>query len=252
MRPSAWQPDARAFDGFAPLDQQLRFALQYAALVPSNHNAQPWRFLVNGDAVQILADRTRALPVVDPFDRELLISCGAALFNLCVALSQFGLAYSITLFPSEADPDIVANLSVARGGHRDVELVNLFDAITARVTTRAPFVDEVIPRGVADEAGCCVRSRRSRGHLYRSVRGAPGDRGVDREGRSCAVRGRALSARTGQLDSSAARTIGSRHFFAFGGGWQECGLSLIRRRSGSGRTFHAWFEYTVCSRRESL
>jgi len=94
MRPSAWQPDARAFDGFAPLDRQLRFALQYAALAPSNHNAQPWRFLVNGDAVQILADRTRALPVVDPFDRELLISCGAALFNLRVALSQFGLAYS--------------------------------------------------------------------------------------------------------------------------------------------------------------
>jgi nitroreductase len=139
-----WQPDARSFDGFAPLEQQLRFALQYAVLAPSNHNAQPWRFLVNGAAVQICADRTRALPVVDPFDRELLISCGAALFNLRVALSHFGLAYSITLFPSEADPDIVANLSVSRGGHHDVELARLFDAITARVTTRAPFVDEVI------------------------------------------------------------------------------------------------------------
>jgi hypothetical protein len=29
-----------------------------------------------------LADRTRALPVTDPEDRELTISCGCALFNL--------------------------------------------------------------------------------------------------------------------------------------------------------------------------
>jgi hypothetical protein len=61
-----------------------------------------------------------------------------------VALSHFGLAYSITLFPSETDQDIVANLSVSRDGYRDVQLAGLFDAITTRVTTRAPFVDEVI------------------------------------------------------------------------------------------------------------
>lgn len=140
----AWHPDTRLFDAAAPLEQQLRFALQYAVLAPSNHNAQPWRFLVNRDTVQVCADRTRALPVVDPFDRELLISCGAALFNLRVALSHFGLAYAITLFPSEADPDIVASLRVSSDGYRDAGLAGLFDAITARVTTRAPFVDEVI------------------------------------------------------------------------------------------------------------
>jgi hypothetical protein len=32
-------------------------------------------------AIDVLADRTRALPVNDPEDRELTISCGCAVFN---------------------------------------------------------------------------------------------------------------------------------------------------------------------------
>lgn len=143
VSPSVWEIDEQLFDASAPLEHQLRFALQYAVLAPSNHNAQPWRFIVDGDSAQLCADRTRALPVVDPFDREMLISCGAALFNLRVALSHFGIAYSITLFPSDFDPDIVARLQVTTDGHRDPTLTNLFSAVTRRVTTRAPFASEV-------------------------------------------------------------------------------------------------------------
>lgn len=81
---------------------------------------------------------------VDPYDRELIISCGAALFNLRVALSHFGLACAITLFPSETDPDIVAHLKVSPNGHRDTDIAGLFSAMTKRVTTRAPFADEPV------------------------------------------------------------------------------------------------------------
>ncbi|HWT36869.1 MAG TPA: nitroreductase, partial [Paraburkholderia sp.] len=145
---SAWQIDETHFDHAAPLSEQLRFALRYAVLAPSNHNTQPWRFLIDGNTVQVCADRLRALPVVDPFDRELLISCGAALFNLRVALSYFRLAYAITLFPSEADPDVVALVQVSRHGHRALALAPLFTAITKRVTTRAPFADEPVAADV--------------------------------------------------------------------------------------------------------
>ncbi|OUL95675.1 Acg family FMN-binding oxidoreductase [Paraburkholderia hospita] len=141
---SACDAREQRFDTSAPVDQQLRFVLQYAVLAPSNHNAQPWRFIVDGGAIQVCADRMRALPVVDPFDRELLISCGAALFNLRVALCHFGLAYAITTFPSETDPDVVALVHVSRDGHCDAKLPELFEAMTARVTTRAPFVDEPV------------------------------------------------------------------------------------------------------------
>lgn len=128
----------------ASMDERLRFALHCAMLAPSSHNSQPWRFIVGGDSVSVCADRLRALPVSDPFDRELIISCGAALFNLRVALSRLGLAYSIAIFPSGVDPDLVAEVRMLPDGRRDETLPDLFDAIAMRVTTRQPFADEPV------------------------------------------------------------------------------------------------------------
>lgn len=153
---TAWTVDERQLDPNAGINEKLRFALRYAVLAPSNHNTQPWHFIVDGESVTLCADRTRALPVVDPFDRELLISCGAALFNLRVALSRFGLAYAITLLPSTIDADVLAHLRVIRDGHCDTRLASLFEAIPLRVTTRETFADEPAPpdfRQRLEEAG---------------------------------------------------------------------------------------------------
>ncbi|KAE8759179.1 nitroreductase [Paraburkholderia madseniana] len=142
---TAWSVDEHQLAPNAGIEEKLRFALRYAVLAPSNHNTQPWHFIVDGDCVTLCADRMRALPVVDPFDRELIISCGAALFNLRVALSRFGLAYAITLFPSPADVDVLAHLRILRDGRCDASLTPLFDAMPRRVTTRETFADEPVP-----------------------------------------------------------------------------------------------------------
>lgn len=140
----AWQVDEQTLRPDASPGEKLRFALRYAVLAPSSHNTQPWRFLVDGDTVALCADRLRALPVADPYDRELVISCGAALMNLRIALAHLGLPYAITLFPSPDDPDVLAHLRVVQGGRHDRSLPPLFRAITQRVTTRAPFADEPV------------------------------------------------------------------------------------------------------------
>ncbi|WP_205208599.1 hypothetical protein [Arenimonas caeni] len=62
-----------------------------AVLAPSSHNTQPWLFRPGEGHVELLADRTRALPVNDPDDRELVISCGAALLTLRAAAAGAGL-----------------------------------------------------------------------------------------------------------------------------------------------------------------
>ncbi|HDR9358626.1 nitroreductase [Burkholderia vietnamiensis] len=126
-------------------EDQLKALLAYAVLAPSSHNSQPWRFVVNGATISLCADRMRALPVVDPFDRELIISCGAALLNLRVALDHAGLAHTITTFPSEVDPDLLALVRVCDDGYSDAALGALFDAIPERVTTRAPFEASTVP-----------------------------------------------------------------------------------------------------------
>ena len=58
--------------------EQLRYVLRYAALSPSTRNTQPWRFGIVGDALELRADRSRALAVLDPEGRELVMSCGSS------------------------------------------------------------------------------------------------------------------------------------------------------------------------------
>src|SRR5262245_55774431 len=60
----------------------LRECLEAAVAAPSIHNSQPWRFRVTALGVDVFADRDRGLHVIDPIGRELLISIGAAVFNL--------------------------------------------------------------------------------------------------------------------------------------------------------------------------
>jgi hypothetical protein len=54
--------------------EKMRFLLTYAVLAPLGHNTQPWLFRLSGEEVELHADRTRGLSVVDPEDRR-IISC---------------------------------------------------------------------------------------------------------------------------------------------------------------------------------
>jgi len=67
------------------LPEPIRRALELAVQAPSSHNSQPWRFRVREAEIELWADTSRQLHVVDPDARELTISCGAALFNLVCA-----------------------------------------------------------------------------------------------------------------------------------------------------------------------
>jgi nitroreductase len=120
--------------------EKLEGLIPFAIRAPSSHNSQPWKFTVFSDHLELRADRTRRMPVVDPDDRELIISCGAALGYLEVALRNFGYAGAVELVPRDADPDLVAR--VALGEARDPTLMDraLFDAMAIRRTHRLPFL----------------------------------------------------------------------------------------------------------------
>ncbi|HET7460680.1 MAG TPA: nitroreductase family protein [Longimicrobium sp.] len=130
--------------------EQLEWLLGYAVLAPSSHNTQPWRFHVCGGAVELYADRTRSLRVVDPRDRELLISCGAALQFLRLAMRRFGHAGEVALFPDRQDHDLLAVVSLGGRCEPSVEELRLFDAIPARHTHRGDFAERRVPSEVVD------------------------------------------------------------------------------------------------------
>lgn len=131
-------------DGFA--SDRLEFLLRYAILAPSNHNTQPWRFLINVDDVEVFTDHRRALPAVDPYGRELLMACGAAFYNLRVAAEYFGQNYDLQLLP-DPQRSLLAGRFVLKPGKMDTrsEDVLLFHAITERRTNREPFRQDPVP-----------------------------------------------------------------------------------------------------------
>ena len=85
-----WNVSENEFPSEGTTRDKLKFVLNYAILAPSGHNTQPWLFKIVDDKIELYADRTRSLPVVDPDDRELTISCGAALYHIQLAIRHFG------------------------------------------------------------------------------------------------------------------------------------------------------------------
>lgn len=62
-------------------------AVERASLAPSVHNTQPWHFVVRPDVLELHDESDRQLRALDPTGRQLVISCGCALFNARVALA---------------------------------------------------------------------------------------------------------------------------------------------------------------------
>lgn len=152
-------PWTEAVDDFPLLGDdaaQLRALVRYAVLAPSGHNTQPWRFAVGADALELRADRTRALPVVDPADRELTISLGAALYHLRLAARRFGRVATVDLLPAPHDPDLVARLRLAPGPEPSGEERRLFAAIPRRHTNRGPFASRPVPPEVIEQMGAAA------------------------------------------------------------------------------------------------
>jgi hypothetical protein len=100
---------------------EMQALVQAACLAPSSHNTQPWLFRLNGSVVDMLADRTRALPVNDPDDRELTISCGCALFNLRVAAAAASLDAVIESLPDAKDADLLARVRISPSAGTQVD-----------------------------------------------------------------------------------------------------------------------------------
>lgn len=160
-----WEVAESDYPESASSEAKLRFCLRYAILAPSNHNAQPWMFTVNGDTVDLYADRSRSLRSTDPHDRQLIISCGCALHHLCVTIEHFGHEPEVSLFPDKEDPDLLAQIRIGKQVFPSDANEGLFDAITVRRTNRQLFKDIELPEGLETELREAVESHACSAHF---------------------------------------------------------------------------------------
>ncbi|HEX4458849.1 MAG TPA: nitroreductase [Polyangia bacterium] len=144
MNLDAWNLDAAAFPARGSDEEKLTFAARCAILAPSSHNSQPWRFFIHGNRLDLKADRTRALPVVDPDHRELVISCGAALFHLRLALRYCGYEALVERSPACFAGDVLATVRIGRPRERSSDDEWLFAAIPRRHTNRTHFSERAV------------------------------------------------------------------------------------------------------------
>ena len=124
--------------------EQTLTVLAAAGRAPSVHNAQPWKFGLFEDRIEVCADVARRLPVADPEDRELRLGIGAALYNLRLALLDQGVRPLVTIRPWE-HPGAEAVVRSGGRGALDERTGPLFRSIPARRTNRRPFSEAPIP-----------------------------------------------------------------------------------------------------------
>lgn len=146
-----WQISEKEFPEEGTTSEKWKFFLTCATLAPSCRNSQPWQFHIQGNHVDLYADRRRACPVVDPSHRELIISCGCALFNLRTAMLHFGELGAIEIFPSPSENDLLARVWLRRHWDTCHDGTTLFNAIPARRTNRHSFRDEPIPEALLEQ-----------------------------------------------------------------------------------------------------
>ena len=121
----------------------LLFLIEQAVKAPSGHNTQPWIFRISETEIDICPDYSRALPVVDPDNRELFVSLGCAAENLCIAASHKGYRTTVTVAED-------GTICIRLDRHADVTPSPLFAQIALRQTNRRVYDGRTIPAANID------------------------------------------------------------------------------------------------------
>ena len=146
-------------------EEIARYVVASAVWAPSVHNTQPWRFTADGGPrISLHADARRRLAVADPDGREMMISCGAALFTARLALRALGYIPETRVLPDPAQPALVAEVSWRDRAAADEFERRLSGHVLTRRTHRGAFDPEPLPpdtlaalRAAAAREGAALR-----------------------------------------------------------------------------------------------
>ncbi|WP_340687988.1 nitroreductase [Amycolatopsis coloradensis] len=113
---------------------------------PSVHNIQPWRLDFEEGLLVLVERRDLELPEHDPYGRDRLVSCGAALANLELAIRVLGHRTCTAVFPDPGRPEVVAAVEPDGPLPPSVAEVNRYSAIKRRHSHRRRFSGRSLTR----------------------------------------------------------------------------------------------------------
>lgn len=148
--------NARRSDPTPDITAVLRDAALYAMRAPSVHNTQPWHFDLHGGELEMHADPSRQLKVLDPARRQLTISCGCALFNARVGIAARGWTPLVNRLPTDGEPNLMARIGGVEPTSLGGPLAVYEPGIERRQTNRRRFSDNDVPADVVDALVCAA------------------------------------------------------------------------------------------------
>jgi hypothetical protein len=122
-----------------PEPATIRNAVMLACRAPSLHNSQPWRWVAARSTLHLFADPTRLLMTTDSTGREMILSCGAVLDHLRVAMAASGWDTTVERFPDVYNPHHLAVIHISAMDSVTEAHRRRADAILRRRTDRLPF-----------------------------------------------------------------------------------------------------------------
>lgn len=138
--------------------EDIESAVLAAGRAPSVHNTQPWRIRVRRGDLYLSADPDRRLPAADPAGREMVISCGAALYDLILALRHLGHRPTMQLLPDPDFPHRLAVVHPAAGPAPADGDDRRYAAIAHRRTHRGGFTPEPVPAALLHQIRVAARA----------------------------------------------------------------------------------------------
>ncbi|WP_308170131.1 Acg family FMN-binding oxidoreductase [Acrocarpospora catenulata] len=147
--------------------EELQTVVEAAVWAPSVHNSQPWSFAIAGEEISLRADTDRRLRVGDPEGRQLLLSCGAALFNMRTAVRAMGHVPVVRVLPDPDRPALLATVRIGAAEPVEERVEAIRAEIPRRRTHRAGFTDRPIPERVLE---ALVKEANREGALLTPVR----------------------------------------------------------------------------------
>lgn len=113
---------------------------------PSVHNIQPWFLEFDHTRLLLIERRDLALPEHDPTGRDRLMSCGAGLANLELAIRVLGYAPRTETFPDPDRPEVVASIEPGERTLPSAEDLHRYSAIERRRSYRMRFSGRPVSR----------------------------------------------------------------------------------------------------------
>jgi hypothetical protein len=163
------------------LYDELPLLVELADHAPSPRDLKPWRLRARDGGVDLFLDAAKVSSTTIDSEgpasrRQSLIACGAALFNIRVAMGHLGIEPRVALLPDPGTPDLLARLEPAEARAPESPEEELLIAMLRRHTSRGTFELGALPEPLIDRLAAAAVAEGAVLMPAAGVSGSPLDR----------------------------------------------------------------------------